>query len=234
MGLDSIIFGYNLVTKIMLFISSRISIIYAILTIADAIDDGGNYNSNTNNHICKINKIRKDVCTFNESSNIGRIFTNFEQFITNVYNMIKICPIANKRNNFCVIVKRINMIRSNIHLIKTLGLATIMIKELFIIIYNGTSQIANKIQILTIVLMITSYDKFIRKVDKINTCYSITNKMNAYNQYLIITNVIIIHTIMYLIQTLLMIESKIILKMALLYNVCDTGQAAIIAGRLAE
>ena len=72
---------------------------------------------------------------------------------------------------------------------------------------------------------IESYNKFNDEPDKIIVCYSIVNMMNNCNQYLIITNAIVINTIMYLIQTLL-VESQIILKRTSLYNVY-TRQTAI-------
>lgn len=100
---------------------------------------------------------------------------------------------------------------------------------LYIAICNRTTQIANKSEILIILLL--SFElcsKFNTQADNMYACHSIAKKMNNYNQYLIITNMIIINTIIYVIQTLFVIESQIISKISLLGNVWGTTQIRVL------
>ena len=215
----------------MIFILSRIDTIYTILIITASINDNCNFILDENNHGCyKLNQTRIDVYFVNRISIIDRIDTNFDKFSTNIYNIIEIYQIANIINNFCLITKILKVIQLIIHLIKTLHITTIITKELYlcITIYNQTPQITNKRETLTILWLSFEFcSKFNANADDILACHLIGNKMNNCNQYFIIINVIIINTIMYLIQTLFVIESQMIWKIALLGNSLGTRQTPI-------
>ena len=134
MVLSRIIIVHMLVTKIM-FIWSRSCTICTIL-ITTVANYNWNYNLNENNHSCyKLNSTRIGVYIANGSSIIDSIDTNFDKCIINIYNIIETCQIANKMNNFCPIIKLINVIQLIIHLLKTLHVTTTIITELYLFIY---------------------------------------------------------------------------------------------------